>query len=89
MLDADLEADRRLALGQVLVGEHLGAGLHHPDHAWRREHAGADRAADVGDQRRRDGELVAALEPGDETVGGLRHQTIPRPPLTPSVSPVT
>ena len=45
----------------------------------------ADRAADVGDQPVLDRELVDPLDPGLE-----RHaQTIPMPPETPSVSPVT
>ena len=61
VLDADLEADRRAAVGQVLGGEPRGGALHHRDHARRREDAGRERAADVGQQPVRDGEGLGAL----------------------------
>ena len=61
VLDADLEADRRAAVGEVLGGEPRGGALHHRDHARRREHAGRERAADVGQQPVRDGEGLGAL----------------------------
>src|SRR4051794_9779254 len=86
VLDADLEADGRPPVREVLVGEDRGAALHHPDHPRGGEDAGADRAADVGDEAVLDREVLAALEPG---LQGHAAQTIPRPPLTPSVSPVT
>src|SRR4051794_12678919 len=66
VLDADLEADRRPAVRQVLVGEHRGDALHHPDHARGREDPGADRAADVGDEAVRDRERLGALQAGLE-----------------------
>src|SRR4051794_40984634 len=84
VLDADFEAHRGAPLRQLLVGENRGAVLHHPDHRRRREHRAADRAADVGEQIAPDDEVFAALLPG---LGS--HHTMPRPPLTPSVSPVT
>ena len=84
VLDADFETDGGLPLGQLLVGEDRGAVLHHPDHRRRRQHRSADRSADVGEQIAGDGELFAALLP---RLGS--HQTMPSPPLTPSVSPVT
>src|SRR4051812_6343196 len=37
VLDADLEADRRVVRRQVLVDERRGGGLHHRDHPRRRE----------------------------------------------------
>ena len=61
VLDADLEADRRAAVREVLGGEPRGGALHHRDHARRREHAGRERAADVGEQPVRDGEGLGAL----------------------------
>src|SRR3954470_23493576 len=60
VLDADLEADGRLAVGQPLEGEHRRGALHHPDHPGRREDLDRDRAADVGQQLPLDGELVLA-----------------------------
>src|ERR1044072_4445313 len=63
VLDADLEANRRPAVGEVLVGEHRGAPLHHRAHARRGEHADADRSADVRDQPVGDHELLPAFEP--------------------------
>src|SRR3954465_13833244 len=60
VLDADLEADRRLAVGELLEGEHRRGALHHPDHPGRREDLDRDRAADVGQQPALDGELVLA-----------------------------
>src|SRR3954453_16979362 len=37
VLDADLEADRRLTVGQLLERQHRRSALHHPDHPRRRE----------------------------------------------------
>ena len=73
-----------LPSGRLLEGEDRGAVLHHPDHRRSREDVGPDRAADVGEQIPGDVELFAALFPRLRS-----HQTMPRPPLTPSVSPVT
>jgi hypothetical protein len=84
VLDADLEADGGASLRQPLVGEDRGAVLHHPDHRRGREDRSSDRAADIGEQLAGDDELFAALF---ARLGG--HQTMPRPPLTPRVSPVT
>src|SRR5436190_20702137 len=64
VLDADLEANGGLAVGQVLEGEDRRVALHHRDHPWRREDARADRAADVGHEAILDDELVASLESG-------------------------
>ena len=100
VLDADLEADRRLALGRFSKERTADVPLHHPDHPRRREDADADRAADVGDQAVLDHELVDRSIPARVPRRSRRHrsdlprrsppsQTIPRPPETPSVSPVT
>ena len=62
VLDADLEADRRPSLGQVLEGEDGRGPLHHRDHPGGREDADADRAADVGDEPVLDLELVGSLD---------------------------
>src|SRR4051812_22067795 len=58
VLDTDLEADRGLAVGKLLEGEHRRRALHHRDHPGRREDLDRDRAADVGQQQALDGELV-------------------------------
>ena len=84
VLDADLEADRRLALGEVLEGEDRGGALHHPDHARRREDA-APIVPPTSVTVALHDELVGALIPGSSATA----QTIPMPPETPSVSPVT
>src|SRR3954451_10689806 len=60
VLDADLEADGRLAVGELLEGEHRRGALHHADHPRRREDLDRDRAADVGQQPALDGERVFA-----------------------------
>src|SRR3954454_11086815 len=77
VLDADLEADRRLAVGELLEREHRGSALHHPDHPGGREDLDGDRAADVGEQPALDGELLLA-----------RHAML-IPPETLIVWPVT
>src|SRR5436309_1886210 len=41
VLDADLEAHGRLAVGEVLEREHRRGPLHHPDHPRSREDPGA------------------------------------------------
>ena len=84
VLDADLEADRRLAVRKVLEGEDRRGALHHPDHPRGGEDSRPDRAADIGEQAVLDHELVGALDPGLEG-----HPTIPIPPETPRISPVT
>ena len=72
VLDADLEADRRLALGQVLEARGSPAlrsiiaiipGVERT--------LDADRAADVGDQPVLDLELVVRSMPGLELASGL------------------
>src|SRR4051794_16072428 len=85
VLDADLEAHRRLTLIEVLEGERRGVALDHADHPGSREHARSDRAAHVGEQPALDDEVHAPLHPRFE-----RHQPdIPSPPETPRISPVT
>src|SRR4029453_10457289 len=64
VLDADLEADRRLALLEMLECENRGVPLDHPDHAGRREHACSDRAAEIGEQTVLNHKLVGSLNPG-------------------------
>src|SRR6059058_4355557 len=60
VLDAHLEADGRLAVGELLEREHRRGALHHPDHPGRREDLDRDRPADVGEQPALDRELVLA-----------------------------
>src|SRR4051795_5024277 len=60
VLDADLEADGRLAVGKLLDGEHRGGALHHADHPRGREDLDRDGAADVGEQPALDRERVFA-----------------------------
>src|SRR4051794_11800242 len=62
VLDADLEADGRLALRKVLVGEERRVPLHHRDQPRRRDHAHADRAAPVRHEPILDDELRGPLE---------------------------
>ena len=47
------------------------------------------RAADVGQQRPLDDERRRSRSDPRARVPSIAHQTIPRPPETPSVSPVT
>ena len=107
VLDADLEADRRAALGQVLE-----ASTEELPPSSRSSPASRARWLPIVPptsvtSRPSTDELVAALDPRLEphvqtipraslaarsrlrSFGSLRAQTIPRPPLTPSVSPVT
>src|SRR3954466_10629612 len=79
VLDADLEPDGGLAVGELLEGEHRRRALHHRDHPRRRQDLHRDRPADVGEQPALDGELVLAR---------VAH-AIERPPETLSVWPVT
>src|SRR4051812_15651410 len=58
VLDADLEADGRLAVGQLLEREHRRGALHHADHPRGRQDLDRDRAADVRQQPALDGELI-------------------------------
>src|SRR5438094_1931464 len=60
VLDADLEADGRLPVGELLEREHRGGALHHADHPGRREHLDRDGPADIGQQTALDGELGLA-----------------------------
>src|SRR5947209_164879 len=60
VLDADLEADGGLPVGQLGEREHRRRALHHPDHPGRREDLDRDGPADVGEQLSLDGELVLA-----------------------------
>src|SRR4051794_29313318 len=62
VLDADLEADGRLALGQLLEREHRRGPLHHADHPRRAQDLDRDRPADIGEQLPLDGELVLARD---------------------------
>src|SRR4029079_2081884 len=110
VLHAYLEPNRRLPLGQVLVGEDRRVSFDHRDHPRGRQDADADGSADVREQPSLDLELAGALDAGlqlkpvaalilaversgDTALGidgpALRHHTIPSPPETPSLSPVT
>src|SRR4051794_23472559 len=80
VLDADLEADGGLAVGELLEGEHRRRALHHRNHPRRRQDLHRDRPADVGEQPALDGELVLAR---------VVAHAIERPPETLSVWPVT
>ena len=71
VLDADLEADRRLPVGELLEREHRGAALHHRDHARRAEHAEPQRPSHIGEQLVLDHELVGALHAPDHRLRRL------------------
>src|SRR3954471_23883797 len=60
VLDADLEAHRRLPVGELLEREERRRALHHGDHPGGRQDLHRDGAAHVGQQPALDGELVLA-----------------------------
>src|SRR3954447_4524840 len=60
VLDADLEAHRRVPVGQLLEREERRRALHHGDHPGGRQDLHRDGAAHVGQQPALDGELVLA-----------------------------
>src|SRR5919109_3228219 len=83
VLDADLEADRRLALLQILEGEDRGVALDHADHSRRGEHARADGAAHIGEQHALDHELVRPLD------ARLQHQRFASSASLPGATRIT